>query len=142
MSLLFPVPEHRIAHSWTTSTSAAVPEQTARISLTDERALGIHRVWTRARHRLVSPPLLPSSSLCSPGAHHPPPEQAWEACYPAGSVNPSGAIPGGFGFYLSGPTSTPWGPRFADAREVLCAYALMLDDEWEWVRGGKLPGMC
>lgn len=106
------------------------------VPLTDA-ALGVHKSSSRTPHRLVTPP-----APKHPSPHElPPPEKAWEAFYPKGSINPSAPIPGGFGFYLSGPKA------FADrlekgATEAAFSYRMMLEPGWEWVKGGKLPGVC
>ena len=55
-------------------------------------------------------------------------------------MNPSGSIPGGFGPYLSGPTA--FAKRLETAKEAIFSYRLMLQKDWEWVKGGKLPGIC
>lgn len=109
-----------------------------RVTLTplDDKPLGVHKISSRTTHILVSPP-----PCRSPPSNLPPPTRAWEAFYPEGSINPKADIPGGFGFYLSGP------PSFArqleeGAKEVLMSYRMMLGEDWEWVKGGKLPGFC
>ncbi|XP_006460565.1 hypothetical protein AGABI2DRAFT_203648 [Agaricus bisporus var. bisporus H97] len=98
----------------------------------EDKALGIHRVSSRTTHKVVSPPP-PCSKNWSP------PSQAWEAFYPKGSINPKSDCPGGFGFYLSGPASFS-SLLEKGAKEVVMSYRMMLAEDWEWVRGGKLPG--
>lgn len=103
------------------------------VQLKDE-ALGVHRESSRRTHQLVTPPPCRSTEYS-------PPSLAWEAFYPEGSINPKSEIPGGFGFYLSGPKF------FSEqlqkgAKEVILSYRIMLADDWEWVKGGKLPGFC
>ena len=71
----------------------------------------------------------------------PPPKTAWEAFYAKGSISPKTEKPGGMGFYLSGP------PDFAKvldkgATEAMFSYRVMFQHDWEWVKGGKLPGTC
>jgi hypothetical protein len=100
----------------------------------EDKALGIHRISSRTTHKVVSPPS-PRSKAWSP------PTQAWEAFYPKGSINPKSNLPGGFGFYLSGPTSFS-SLLEKGAKEVVMSYRMMLAEDWEWVRGGKLPGVC
>jgi hypothetical protein len=65
-------------------------------------------------------------------------KKAWEAFYPRGSRNPSSKIRGGFGFYMEGPES--W--NITAATELTFSYAVMFEREFEWKRGGKLPGLC
>ena len=103
-------------------------ERIIQLSLLDS-ALGVHK--SRLPHKLVEPPAADDDH---------PPQIAWEALYPEGSINPSAAVPGGFGFYLSGPPD--FARRLESATEVLFSYRLMFEEEWEWVKGGKLPGMC
>ena len=103
----------------------------------DDKQLNVHKSSSRTPHRLVTPPLIFHL------AHElPSPEKAWEAFYPKGSINPNAPIPGGFGFYLSGPTS--FSDKLTDGRtkEVIFSYRVMLEAGWEWAKGGKLPGVC
>ncbi|KAJ7617443.1 polysaccharide lyase family 14 protein [Mycena polygramma] len=97
--------------------------------------LGVHKVTSRTNHPLVPPP---------PSEHSddwPAPSLAWEAFYPQGSINPSAPNPGGFGFYLSGPSA--FSSRLkSGATHVVLGYRMMLQSGWEWVKGGKLPGIC
>ena len=71
--------------------------------------------------------------------------QAWEAIFPAGSINPGNRMSphGGFGLYLHGPM------RFAEAlkgleghAEVVFTYSVLFEEGFEFVKGGKLPGIC
>ncbi len=81
------------------------------IYVEDDTALGVHRIASRTKHPVVKPPepiLVTGASASAqkptnPTGQIPRPASPWEAFYPKGSVNPSGTIPGGFGFYLSGP---------------------------------------
>jgi hypothetical protein len=122
--LLFPIPHTRISCGFTTSTADAPPAVEA-VGLND-RELGVHKVTSRTPHDIVEAPhtAIPS----------------YEAFYPKGSVNPAGPLPGGFGFYLGGP------PAFSEAlkhaTEAVLSYSVMFESEWEWVKGGKLPGIC
>jgi hypothetical protein len=57
-----------------------------------------------------------------------------EACYPAGSTSPSSGSPGGAQAQLpisSGPTS-----------DVTLTYRIRFPVGFQWVKGGKLPGLC
>lgn len=110
----------------------------------DDDLLGVHKASSKTPARkLVAPP--PPSVACEPG-DLPLPVSAWEAFYPAGSINPNNDIPGGFGLYLSGP------PEFramlhglsetSGTKEAIFSYRMMLQHDWEWVKGGKLPGIC
>ncbi|KAF7298663.1 Polysaccharide lyase family 14 protein [Mycena indigotica] len=117
----------------------------------EDPSLGVHKITSRTNHPLVTPPSTTAHSLVDQetGANtlalsdsSTDPKQAWEALYPRGSINPSGKIPGGFGFYLAGPKD------FADkltieggATHVVLSYRMMLQHDWEWVKGGKLPGI-
>jgi hypothetical protein len=104
------------------------------VSLEDDE-LGIHKRTKRTKYPLVVPPLAPAVDPSVP-----PPGLAWEAFYPEGSIDPKGDRPGGFGFYLSGPPG--FSERLADANEVVFSYRMMLQEGWEWMKGGKLPGIC
>lgn len=97
-----------------------------------DNALNVHAVFGRTAH-----PVLAMADGLYPN------QVAWEASYPAGSINPSNTIVGGFGFYLSGPT------YFGDllsvpglAQEVVFGYSVMFEEGWEWAKGGKMPGIC
>ncbi|KIK68210.1 polysaccharide lyase family 14 protein [Collybiopsis luxurians FD-317 M1] len=132
------------------------------VDLTNDTALGIIKVASsQLGHPIVIPPpesnpatdesctsqltdqLSSSTSNLSIAALDlplPPPEFAWEAFYPNGSINPSGAIPGGFGFYLNG--TKEFTDRLSNgATEIIMGYRMMLESGWEWVKGGKLPGI-
>ena len=96
--------------------------------------LGIHRITHSLTHDVVCPP----PSLC-PSSNDP--RLAWEAKYPKGSCSPNTEIPGGMGFYFGGPK------EFAalleqGASEAIFSYRVMFEKNWNWVKGGKLPGMC
>ncbi|KAJ7464742.1 polysaccharide lyase family 14 protein [Mycena galericulata] len=113
--------------------------------------LGVHYVESRTSHPLVIPPYV-ESELAMDGTNSEmltnmseftadwvAPSLAWEAFYPNGSINPSGSIAGGFGFYLFGPPS--FASRLEGATHVILSYRMMLQNDWEWVKGGKLPGI-
>ncbi|KIY52276.1 polysaccharide lyase family 14 protein [Fistulina hepatica ATCC 64428] len=117
------------------------PHHLDHVQLSDDK-LAVHKVTKALSHNLVTPPApaLPELSPPSPMPKLPPPRKAWEAVYPKGSVNPAGSIPGGFGFSMSGTH------HFAQklehgATEVIMSYRFMLDPHWDWVKGGKLPGV-
>lgn len=98
-----------------------------------DKALGVHKVFSKTTHSLVEPPT-PAHSTADV------PRFAWEAVYPEGSINPAGQIPGGFGFYLSGPPG--FAKRLEIATEAVFSYRMLLQDGWSWQKGGKLPGIC
>jgi len=125
---LFPT-EKPLRNAWTTCSDVDGPG--IEILPLDDHKLQVHKVTASTSHPLVSPPggIGPAS-----------PDAAWEAFYPKGSINPKNAIPGGFGFYLSGPPEFQAGLRTAN--EVLFSYSVMFDKEWDFVKGGKLPGIC
>ncbi|KZT27188.1 polysaccharide lyase family 14 protein [Neolentinus lepideus HHB14362 ss-1] len=132
MHHLLPIPPTSIASGFTTSTTLArdIPVLTL-VNLSDD-ALRVHKSSSRLPHPLVSPP-------------KPPPSQekcdfvAWEAFYPKGSINPSSAVPGGFSFYLSG--SQSFSNALGEAKEVVMSYEVLFAEGFEWVKGGKLPGI-
>ncbi|KAG8838867.1 hypothetical protein FRB91_007347 [Serendipita sp. 411] len=103
---------------WTTSKSKFSNVQNVKLS---DKALGVERVSQGTTHNVVQ----------ING------KTAWEAFYPEGSRSPSSSIRGGFGFYMTGPES--W--RIETAKEITYSYAVMFQDDFEWKRGGKLPGL-
>jgi len=125
---LFPTEKH-LQNAWTTCSNIDKPG--IEILPLEDRKLQVHKVTASTSHPLVSPP----SGIGSAS-----PDVAWEAFYPKGSINPKNAIPGGFGFYLSGPPEFQTGLRTAN--EVLFSYSVMFDKDWDFVKGGKLPGIC
>lgn len=132
ISQLFP----SVPFSSAFTTASLHNEHDPRISEVElsDLSLGVHKTNSRHPHHVVIPP--PPSDSCS----IPPPQKAWEAFYPKGSINPSGTIFGGFGFYLSGPLD--FSKRLESANEVVMSYRIMFEDDWEWVKGGKIPGIC
>ncbi|KAJ6504705.1 hypothetical protein C8R47DRAFT_1245747, partial [Mycena vitilis] len=134
-SHLIPVDAFR---SGFTACPSLVVRNVKQVALTDSD-LGVHKVTSRTNHPLVPPP--PSDSEHS-DADWPNPSLAWEAFYPQGSINPSAPIPGGFGFYLSGPSAFS-SKLESGATHVVLSYRMMLQSGWEWVKGGlKSPGIC
>ena len=126
--LLFPT-EKQLQNAWTTCSNVDTPG--IEILPLDDRKIQVHKVTASTSHHLVSP---------SGGIGPVSPDTAWEAFYPKGSINPQGSIPGGFGFYLSGPPEFQSGLRTAN--EVLFSYSVLFHGEWDFVKGGKLPGIC
>jgi Polysaccharide lyase 14 len=121
---LFP-PSQSFLSGFTTSPYVNM-SHISHVALTDS-ALGVTKVSSGTEH-----PVVPG-----PGTD----EDAWEATYPEGSYSPSsGAVLGGFGFYLSGPSS--FSSQLSDATEVLTSYSVRFEEDWEWQKGGKLPGQC
>lgn len=68
--------------------------------------------------------------------------KAWEAFYPCGSINPSATIPGGFGFYMSGPEDFVEELKKNVVNEAVFGYRVIFEDGFDFVKGGKLPGIC
>ncbi|KAI9063941.1 polysaccharide lyase family 14 protein [Trametes sanguinea] len=130
---MFPIPQSRIAIGFTTSNILNTPH-VAVVALSDKE-LGVHKVTSATTHLLVQPPI-PVDGDAS--------RLAWEAVFPAGSINPGNksAPPGGFGFYLRGP------PAFAQAlqdssvnQEVIMGYDVLFEEDFQFRKGGKLPGI-
>ncbi len=97
----------------------------------------MHRVTSSTTHNLVIPPTAVPGGDAS--------TRAWEALYPLGSINPGNkAAPhGGFGFYMHGPKQFAEAlKRLGDGEEVALGYDVLFQDGFEWVKGGKLPGIC
>ncbi|KAH9481930.1 hypothetical protein JR316_0006460 [Psilocybe cubensis] len=124
------VPTKEILCGFTTCSSEPLPSNVQLISL-DDTELGVHKISSSTTHEIVRPPKTDNENK--------PPTFAWEALYPKNSINPSGPIPGGFGFYLSGPSA--FAERLQFAKEAIFSYRMMLQGEWEWVKGGKFPGV-
>ncbi|PIL32927.1 hypothetical protein GSI_05045 [Ganoderma sinense ZZ0214-1] len=124
----------RILTGFTTYPSSDDPILTL-VTLADKE-LGVHRVTSSTTHKLVIPPVaVPGGDATT---------QAWEAVFPEGSINPGNKTSphGGFGFYLRGPI------HFADAlkelerhAEVVFGYSVLFEEGFEFVKGGKLPGI-
>ncbi|KAJ7069302.1 polysaccharide lyase family 14 protein [Mycena amicta] len=148
-SHLLPVAHFKSAFS--TCTSLAIPA-VERLPLEDA-PLGVHKTTSRTHHPLVKPPVttteadvLVEQSIRTEEEdaqnHLPDPTMAWEAFYPKGSINPAGPLPGGFGFYVGGPKDFAAKLSVAGgATHVVLSYRMMLQHGWEWVKGGKLPGI-
>jgi len=128
------IPAITYKNGFTTSQDMKRDDRIVVLALSDS-TLGVHKIYSGTSHNLVVPPKPSGSSAL------PPPNKAWEAFYPKGSINPGSTNPGGFGFYLSGPAS--FAKQLQDgAKEVIMSYRVMLQKEWEWVKGGKMPGWC
>lgn len=125
---LFPT-EKQLHNAWTTCTQIGRPE--VEILPLGDHELHAHRASPSPAHPVVTPP-----RGSGPGA----PSVAWEASYPEKSIDPKSSKPGGFGFYLSGPPEFYAGLR--TAKEALISYSVMFEKEWDFVKGGKLPGIC
>ncbi|PFH53659.1 polysaccharide lyase family 14 protein [Amanita thiersii Skay4041] len=107
------------------------------IPLSNSKSLGIHKASPQTHFPVVTPP--PSKPNDTDEKL---PTEAWEAFYPAGSISPSAPLPGGFSFYLSGPPSFSKALQdFPNATHVQFSYRLLLQPDWEWRKGGKLPGI-
>lgn len=137
MDVLLPVP---VFSSGFTTCPSLDTELLTVVDLDDE-CLGVRKITRRTTHQVVEPPKESQRDISCLTKVLPPPNLAWEAKYPKGSVNPSAPIPGGFGFYLSGPSDFLESLR-CGAQEVLFSYRMMLSNDWDWVKGGKLPGIC
>ncbi|KAI0667039.1 hypothetical protein C8Q78DRAFT_1056133 [Trametes maxima] len=134
LSDVLSVPESRILVGFTTSTLVTTPPGVV-VPLSDKE-LGVHKVTSATTHQRVRPPVPVGGDAAV---------FAWEAFYPEGSINPGNkaAPPGGFGFYLGGP------PPFAGALndlgttsgEVVMSYDVLLEDNFAFRKGGKLPGL-
>ncbi|KAF8583061.1 polysaccharide lyase family 14 protein [Ramaria rubella] len=53
-------------------------------------------------------------------------------------VPSSGAVLGGFGFYMGGPA--PFLAQLSTAKHVMTHYSVWFQSDWEWQKGGKLSG--
>ncbi len=98
-----PLPDDRTYEAaWSTSAllSLSLPFVSF-ANISDDDALGVHRVNKHLTHAVVSLP--PPSPPPHDDENHE--QKAWEAVYPKGSANPRGDIPGGFGYYVHGPSA-------------------------------------
>lgn len=64
-------------------------------------------------------------------------KEAMEAVYPRGSMNPGNDPAGGISFYAPGPEDVD----LTSAKEVTFGYSVFFEDGFDWVKGGKLPGV-
>lgn len=64
-------------------------------------------------------------------------KSAMEAFYPKGSMNPGNSPAGGFSFYAPGPSDV----NIEGAKEVTFGYSVFFEKGFDWVKGGKLPGV-
>lgn len=58
--------------------------------------------------------------------------------YPKGSYKPSAEPRGGISFYAPGPSNVD----LSTAREAEFGYSVYFPSDFDWVKGGKLPGFC
>ncbi len=101
--------------------------QIVQVPIFEDSTLGVHKI----NH----PDILKHTTVVKDG------RLAWEALYPQGSINPGGAIKGGFGLYLGGPDA--FARALNDhAQEVVIGYEVYFEIGFEWAKGGKLPGIC
>ena len=61
-----------------------------------------------------------------------------QAHYPAGSYNFGHEPRGGFSFYAPGPSDV----NLTTAKEATFGYSVYFPDDFQFVKGGKLPGLC
>ncbi|KAI0264193.1 hypothetical protein BC834DRAFT_884177 [Gloeopeniophorella convolvens] len=125
-STVLPIPRDTILVGFTTNHNLPARPQIAHVPISKDSALGVHKV--------NNPKILLHPTV------HVHDRDAWEALYPKGSINPTGVVKGGFGFYLAGPKA------FADAmaagaREAVVGYEMLFEDGFQWAKGGKLPGV-
>ncbi|KAI0685578.1 hypothetical protein BC835DRAFT_510128 [Cytidiella melzeri] len=133
---LFPIAPSRILTGFTTCPTIDLPN-VAHVALAD-KALGVHKVSSQTSHPVVTPPHpTDANNVVFPRL------QAWQADFPADSINPGNksAPAGGFGFYMNGPKAFHERLKSEKPTEVVMAYEVMFQEDWEWGKGGKLPGM-
>ncbi|KAI0738036.1 polysaccharide lyase family 14 protein [Daedaleopsis nitida] len=112
-SALFPVSDSK---SWSVSkdVSNALPFSDATLRPTDQ--------IKELSHDVVTAP----DGILSMQAH-----------YPKGSFNPSHTPRGGISFYAPGPASVD----LTTAKEATFSYSVLFPDGFDFVKGGKLPGL-
>ncbi|KAJ8517619.1 hypothetical protein ONZ45_g5204 [Pleurotus djamor] len=141
MSMQGLIPISKFQHGF--STCAALKHEHLIVVDLKDHPLGVHKVTSRTSHDSVKPPSPTTATVDSDHPDHhtlPQPSTAWQAKYPKGSINPSAPLPGGFGFHLAGPADFAQALQ-CGAQEVVVSYRMMLGAGWEWVKGGKLPGV-
>lgn len=113
-SKLFPVSDR---NSWTVSkaVSGALPFNDATLPVTN--------AIKDLSHDIVSAP----DGVLSMQAH-----------YPKGSFTPSHTPRGGISFYTPGPDAVD----LTTAKEATLSYSVLFPDGFDFVKGGKLPGLC
>ncbi|KAG1819444.1 polysaccharide lyase family 14 protein [Suillus variegatus] len=131
-SQLFPISSFHLGFTTFSPSPASIDgHHVISVRLADS-PLGIHKITRSLTHEVVCPPPSLHSSSDDP-------QLAWQARYPKGSCSPKTEIPGGFGFYLGGPKEIV--SLLEGAKEVVFGYRVMFEKGWEWVKGGKLPGI-
>lgn len=78
------------------------------------------------------------SALKHPYVDAPDGELSMQAFYPAGSYNFDNTPQGGFSFYAPGPASVD----LTTAKEVTFGYTAYFPAGFDFVKGGKVPGLC
>ncbi|CDO71909.1 Polysaccharide Lyase Family 14 protein [Trametes cinnabarina] len=112
-SRLFPVSD---SNSW--SVSSEVPN-----------ALPLSDATLRPTHDIKA---LPHNYVTAPDGVF-----SLQAHYPKGSFKPSGSLKGGISFYAPGPASVD----LTTAKEATLSYSVFFEDGFDFVKGGKLPGL-
>lgn len=116
-SPLFPVsPQLKY---WTTSTSVSG----ATVSPLSDATFRPHNQISALKHSYVN---APDSEL------------SMQAFFPAGSCNFQNSPQGGFSFYAPGPASVD----LTTAKEVTFGFTAYFPSGFDFVKGGKIPGLC
>ena len=122
LTSLFP-PVYKYTSGFTASSLTSTPAGISKIALSDSALNAIR----------ISGPAHPVVTKAG--------KQAFQATYPAGSYSPSNTPQGGFTFYLTGPQNFASAIQ-AGAKEVVMGYSVMFEQGFQWVLGGKIPGIC
>ncbi|KAM5542810.1 hypothetical protein V8D89_003771 [Ganoderma adspersum] len=112
-SVLFPVSD---TASW------SVSKQVSKALPFTDATLGVTKDLKGFTHKIVKAP----DGVTSIQSH-----------YPKGSFNPSHEPKGGIGFYAAGPKNVD----LTTAKEVTLSYTVLFPDGFDFVKGGKLPGL-
>jgi hypothetical protein len=78
------------------------------------------------------------TALKHPYVNAPDGELSMQAFFPAGSYNFQNSPQGGFSFYAPGPSSVD----LTTAKEVTFGYTAYFPAGFDFVKGGKVPGLC
>lgn len=105
-----------------------------------------HSHWTTAPDLSNALPLADSTfrpfdeitSLSHDYVDAPDGQLSMQAYYPAGSYNFQHSPQGGFSFYAPGPSSV----NLEDAKEATFSYSVYFPHGFDFVKGGKMPGLC
>ncbi|KAF5372895.1 hypothetical protein D9758_001456 [Tetrapyrgos nigripes] len=115
LSMLFPIPTNGSGKSWTTASESpnALPLSDETLVVSKDKKGLLHNFGTFDGKNTM------------------------KAVFPKDSYIPSKDPPGGLSFYAAGPADVD----LTTALEATLGYSVYFPDGFEWVKGGKLPGL-